>query len=59
MAHILGVRQFHNALSIRSLREGDTYIVVDGARRKIVATLKVEPNPEQVEENIKIIYTRS
>ena len=56
MASIVSVREFNQGL--RDLKEGETYIVVDAVRRKIVTVVTVQNKPEAVEKNIKLIYTR-
>jgi len=55
MANIVSVREF--VKNFRYGKPGTQLIVVDAARRKVLACLTVEEKPATVERNIKQIFT--
>lgn len=56
MADIMTVRQFTNGL--KNLKPGTQIVVVNGVTRKIVTTVQVIDSPEQVEQNVKLIFSK-
>jgi hypothetical protein len=56
MADIVTVREFFKRY--RTSEPGQQFIVVDGCRKKVVTAIEVLEIPNQVEKDIKIIYTR-
>lgn len=56
MAEIMTVRQFNH--SFRRLKPGTEVVVVDGSRKKVVAAMTIKEAPEQIEKNIKVLFTR-
>lgn len=54
MADILSVRDFTK--NMRRLTPGQSIIVVDAVRKKIILSFEVKRNPEMVEQNIRKIY---
>ena len=55
MANIVSVREFTK--NFRYGKPGTQLIVVDAARRKVLACLTIEEKPATVERNIKQIFT--
>lgn len=56
MADLMSVREFTQ--SYRKLKVGQSVIVVDSVRKKIIASLNVVEPPESVTKVIKKIYSR-
>lgn len=56
MADLLSVREFNQGL--RKFKPGQSLIVVDGVRKKIIASFNVVEPPEEVTKVIRKIYSR-
>lgn len=56
MANIITVRELTQ--NLRQLIPGQTYVVVDGVRKKIIVTLQAQQSPEQIEQVITKVFRR-
>lgn len=56
MANIVSVREF--VQEYRNYKPGTEIIVVNAARRKILASVSINEKPEAVERSIKQIFSR-
>lgn len=54
MANIVSVREFTQ--NLRKFKPGETIVVVDAVRKTIIASIRFEQKPEQIEQTIKQIY---
>jgi hypothetical protein len=54
MADIVNVREFNS--NLRNFTPGQTLIVVDAVRRRVICSLTVNKQPESVEKVIRVIY---
>jgi len=56
LANILSVRQFTHLF--RTLKPGQQVVVVDGARRKVLAAFTVDEAPTEIEKQITQIFRK-
>ena len=56
MADILSVRQFTHLF--RKLKPGQQVVVVDAARKKVLAAFTVDEAPEEIEKQVTQIFRR-
>jgi hypothetical protein len=57
MADIMTVRDFTR--NLRSIaKAGNQVVVVDGVKKKIIATLTFNEIPTSIEHNIRVIFSR-
>ena len=54
---IRGVKQF--TTNLRNYKPGQTILLVDDVKNKIIAQIEFQTPPETLEKVIKIIYTRN